>query len=102
MVARVRSHTFIHGFEGRMTNTSGSAIRMDDAHHFGKGDHTRERKFNPPLPSHVRIVYIVTRKLRPCSVDSAAFRSFAWPRGTREVEGIARTFSPSIVIGLLC
>ena len=91
IVARVGSPTPTHNLEGRMITTSGSAIRMDDAHHFGKNYHAQECRLNPPLPSHVRMVYIDARRFRWCSVGSAAFHSFAWPRGTREARGIART-----------
>ena len=90
-VALVGSHTSIHNLESRMLNTSGSAIRIDGSHHFGKSHHARECELNPPLLSHVRIVYIDTRKVRWCSVGSVAFHWFAWPRETREVRGIART-----------
>ena len=90
-VARAGSFTFIHNLEGRMANTSGSALQIDDAHHQGKNYHSSSCKCAFPLPSHVRIVYIDTRKLKWCSVDSVAFHSFAWPRSIREARSIART-----------
>ena len=38
-----------------------------------------------------QIVYIDTCELRWCSIDSAAFHSFVWPRNIKEAKGIART-----------
>ena len=81
--------TFIHNLEGRMINAVGPAFMIDNAQ--GRNYRARECKLNPPLRSHVRIVYIDTRKLKWCSVDSVAFHSFAWPRSTQEARGIART-----------
>lgn len=90
-VARVGSLTIIHNLEGRMVKTTGSTLQIDDAHHYGKNCHSSSCKVVNPLPSHVRIVYIDTRKFRWCSVDSVAFHSSAWPRSTREARGITRT-----------
>ena len=84
-VARVGGLTYIHNLEGRMTNTTGSAFQIIGAHHFGRNDHSPTSKLSPPLPSHVRIVYVDTRKLRWASVDSCLV---PWhSRG----QGIART-----------
>ena len=74
-----------------MTNTTGSACQISGAHHCGRNYNSPSRKLNPPLHSHARIVYIDTRKLKWSSVDNVAFHSFAWPRGTQEDRGIART-----------
>ena len=90
-VARVGGFTYIHNLAGRMTNTTGSAFQIYGAHHFGRDSHSPSCKLNPPLPSHVRVVYIDTRKLKWASVGSVAFHSFAWPRDIREVRGVART-----------
>lgn len=90
-VARVCSLTYIHNFEGRMTNTAGAAFQISGAHHFGRNYDSPICKLNPPLPGHVRIVYADTRTFKWVSVDSAAFHSFVWPRGIREARGIART-----------
>ena len=45
----------------------------------------------PPLPDHVRIAYIDVRTMGWGFVGSVAFHSFAWPRGTKDATGIART-----------
>ena len=94
-VVRYDSRTFIHNLEGRRTNAIVSALRITGAHHVGRnydafGASPGSRSISP-VPSHARLVCIVTCKLKWCSVGIVAFHSFAWPRSTKEAKGIART-----------
>ena len=88
---RYHRRTYVHNLGGRKTNTFGSALRVVDAHHQGRNYNAPGCIYKPPLPSHVRIVYIDTRKLRWCTVDSVAFHSFTWPRNAKQARSIART-----------
>ena len=88
---RFQGRTLIRNLEGRTTITFGFTLRIKNAHHEGRNYHAPSCIHNLPLPSHVRIVYIDTSKLRWCSVGSVAFHSFAWPKNVREAKGIART-----------
>ena len=90
-VVRYESHTFIHNVEGRQIGSLGATLRIFGAHHVGESFRAPGCSFKPPLPAHVRIVYIDTCKLSWCSVGSVAFQSSVWPRSTKEAKGIART-----------
>ena len=94
-VARCDSRTLVYNLEGRRTNTSGSALFIDGAHHVGQNYGASSAfpgsRSIPPLPSHVLLVYIDTCRLRWCSIGSVVFYSFVWPRRVREAKGIART-----------
>ena len=90
-VVRFEARTFIHKLEGRTTNTWCSTIRVKGGHHQGRTYFAPGYIYNLPLPKHCRIVCIDICKLRWCSIDSAAFHSFVWPRNVKEAEGIART-----------
>ena len=90
-VVRFEGRVIIHTLEGRQTNTWCSTMRVQDVHREGQNDYAPGCIYSPPLPRRARIVYIDTRKLRWCSIGSAAFHSFAWPRKVKEAKGIART-----------
>lgn len=70
---RFESRTFIYNLEGRQTNTWCSTTRIKDAHHEGRNYYAPGCTHNPVPLRHVRIASIDTRKLRWCSIDSAAF-----------------------------
>ena len=90
-MVRFQTRTFVYNLGGRVTNTYGSAVRVPHGHHEGKNCFAPGSTSRPPLPSHCRIVYIDTRKLKWCSVDSVAFHSFVWPTIVRKAKSIART-----------
>ena len=72
-VVRYIGNTCIHNLEGRKTNTEGSSLRISGAHRVGGNYNAPGCMGNPPLPNHVRIVYIDVREVRWCSVGSVAF-----------------------------
>ena len=93
-VARHGSCTFIHTMEGRKTNAGGAAMRIrKGGHHQGMNLLKSGAKLS--LPSHVRLVYLDTRKIRRCSYNSVASHSFAWPSGpgrsAKRAKAIVRT-----------
>ena len=88
---RYQSRTLIHNLEGRKTNTWCSTMRVGNGHHEGRGYFAPACAYNPPFPNYVRTVYIDICKLRWCSVGSAVFHSFVWPRNVKEAKGIVRT-----------
>ena len=90
-VARFESRTFIHNLGDRKPNTWSSTRRVKNGHHQGRDYYAPGCIEKPPFPNYCRIVYIDACKLRWCSVDSAAFHSFVWPRNVKEAKGIART-----------
>ena len=90
-MVRFQTRTFVYNLGGRRTNTCGSAVRVWGGHHEGNNYFAPGCTSDPSLPSYCRIVYIATRKLRWCSVDSVAFHSFVWPKNVKEAKGIART-----------
>ena len=90
-VVRFEGRTLIHNLGGRNSNTLCSTLRVGNAHREGGNYFAPGCAFNPPLPRHVRIVYIDAKEFRWCSVDSVAFHSFAWPRNAREAKSIVRT-----------
>ena len=91
-VVRYDSRTCIRSLDGRRTNAFGSMLRMVSAQHVGRNRHAQGCMLNPPLFPHARVVYIDTWcKLKWCSTDSVAPRSFVWPRSTKEAKVLART-----------
>ena len=92
-VARFEGRTFIHKFggEGRTTNTFCSTMRVRGGHHEGRSYFARGCIVNPPLANYCRTECIDICKLMWCSIGSAAFHSFVWPRNVKEAKGIART-----------
>ena len=93
-VVRHVNQFFVHNVAGRRANAVRSAWPIKGSHHVGTGYHDHgcmSRGVAPPLPPHVRLLYVDTNILQRCSVDSVVFHSFAWPRSTREAKVIART-----------
>ena len=94
-VARFDEQTFVCNFGGggRPTNTVRSALPIRGAHHVGRNYHAHDcisRALVFPLPSHVRLAYIDTRKLQWCSVGSG-FSVVCLARSIREATSIAHT-----------
>ena len=62
---------------------------IKDGHHVGKYD-LSQVCHGVSLPVNSRVVYLDTRRIRWCSIDSVAFQSFAWPRTARGAKSIVR------------
>ena len=75
-VVRYNANTGVNNLDGRQTNTSGSSMKVSDAHDIWWDDCAPGCMYNLPLPRGVRIVYVDVRKVSWCSVGSPALHSF--------------------------
>ena len=91
-VVRFEGRTFIRNLEGRIINTWCSAMGVNNCNHEGRNCYAPGCVYNHPFPNHCRIVCIYACKLRWCSVDSVAFRLFAWQSVSRRLVGSLTCF----------
>ena len=87
-VSRYASRTFVQNIGGRKTDTNNSFVRVKGGHHEGRNYFASDCQLNPPLPGYCRIVYIDTKKVHWCSIDSVAFHSLAWPQNVGKAKSI--------------